>query len=124
MSTRKLLRESKEGWEVDLRVGTRTRISLGRIRARGQVSISHSLGSSPYHFPSSCSHDIYRSFFSVSLATYCTQPEGGYRRYRVKRVLRYRRKVWVFFFCKASIRPSIHRLSGFITFTGIIIRNS
>lgn len=49
MSTQKLLREDKGGWEVDLRVGIRTRISLGRIRARGQASISHSRESSLYH---------------------------------------------------------------------------
>jgi len=32
VSTQKLLREGKGGWEVKLRIGTHTRISFERIR--------------------------------------------------------------------------------------------
>lgn len=92
------------------------RISLGHILARAARHRLAIWGSSPYR--SSSYTTIYRDFLSVFLATYCARPEGGYRRYRVKWVSRYREAWAFFFFCKASIRQP--RPFCFITLTIVL----
>lgn len=76
-------RAKEGGWEVDLRVGIRTRIPSGVFArvVRHRLAIREDrvrIILPPLVL------DIYRSFLSVSLAIYCTQPEGGYRRYHVE----------------------------------------